>query len=203
MEEVIFEYISEKAVEDLRHSKLSEDVADVLNFSNWLAYLRKFIKSDDKNWLIELAKTDSHTAELCINLMMPVKNDEDVKKYLFNRWTDASKNIKMQLVWRLTDYPDLSDDTHKDIYKFVCTNWDDWCVYTVKRFGFADKAIEICKRRLGNRSYMPETKEWLYLCLAAGSNNKSEAKKIIEPYVTSQSGINAMVAKDLLKSLDK
>jgi hypothetical protein len=138
-------------------------------------------------------------AELCINLMHPLREEKDVKELLFDLWKSSSSkyNIKMQIMWRILDYEDISEEMHKSIYSFVRSNWEQWINYVVEKFGGKNKVLESCQERLQNPAF-PKSKAWVYLCIAVGSDNTVEAKNLIENYINSKAPINAIVAKDLL-----
>lgn len=68
-------------------------------------------------------------------------------------------------MWRLLDYDDLAIDMHKDIYKFVIDNWNEWLPYIVNKFGGKEKVFSSCQSRLRSPSF-PKSKAWVYLCVA-------------------------------------
>lgn len=204
MEEVISNYIADKVLEDLRNNgELKDDLADVLNSYQWLVFWRQRISVEDKEWLKEtvLAKK-SHTSELCITLMHPLREENDIKELLFSLWNSPSSDYftKMQVMWRLLDYADLSDKTINEIYQYVFADWNTWLPYMVKKFGGADRAYENCIERLNNPGF-PESKKWVYLCILVGSSKIDEAKTVISRYKDSKTSINVLVAKDLIEMI--
>jgi hypothetical protein len=205
MNEVLCRYLSKKAIDDLRNNKqLDEDLADALNSYPLLDCQRKHIIIEDKGWLKSLASSSqSHIAELCINLMHPLREEKDIKELLFDLWESSSSkyNIKMQIMWRILDYEEISEEMHKSIYSFVRSNWEKWINYVVEKFGGKNKVLESCQERLQNPAF-PKSKAWVYLCIAVGSDNTVEAKNLIENYINSKASINTVVAKDLLNIIE-
>lgn len=206
MNDVIIKYVAERIVEDLRTNKqLNEDLAEALNSYEWLGNLRKLITVKDKDWLRQIILANqSPVGELCINLMHSIREEKDVKEFLFDLWRAPSSKYwtKMQVMWRLLDYPDLSEDIHKNIYEFMRSDWNKWITYVVEKFGGKNEVLESSKERLSNPSF-PESKAWVYLCIAAASDNSTDAKNLIAKYARSKSSINAVVVNDLLNLMGK
>jgi hypothetical protein len=82
----------------------------------------------------------------------------------------------------------------------VQCDWNKWITYVVDKFGGKSKVLESSVERLGNADF-PESKAWVYLCIAAGSDDVEGARSLINSYVDSKSSINATVAQNLLNLL--
>lgn len=211
MQENEYRDIAEKACQDLRDGKiLDNELAYKLNSVPQVDYCRALIQDSDEGWLKNIASSPSVpplTRELCISLMHPLcrKNNRDIRDYLENLWKSSDQyNIKMQLMWRLLDYDDLTVDLHRDIYgNFVIPNWDKWLPYVVDKFGGKEEVFSSCSRRLQNSDF-PASKAWIYLCVASGCNKEElpEVKKLIKQYLNSRDSINSEVSSHLINRLD-
>lgn len=184
--EALYEYAAQKAIEDCRSEKIDSQLASIFNFHPFLDYLRNQIKPSDSTLLVELAQSnESAIAELCINLMHPLKEDEAIKQFLFESWelfNGKPCQMKIQLLGRLLDYEDLPIEMHKKLFQFVCEDKHQFLSYIISQInGGKEKILEVVMKRLRNNSF-PQSKDWMYLCILMGVpyDQKLDAKKLVE-----------------------
>jgi hypothetical protein len=73
--------------------------------------------------------------------MRQFKDHSDIKDYLYNLWkTSAEYEIKIEALWNLLIYPDLSKELYDDILQnFSVAEWDKWLPLIVEKLGGEDK----------------------------------------------------------------
>ena len=94
----------------------------------------------------------------------------------------------------MLDIEGLPNEIHQSIYSFIKDNWDRFIVDS--RSWVKEDILEYSQERLKNQAY-PESKSWLYLCLASTSNKMDKVKALLDEYENSDASIVATVVKDL------
>ena len=197
IDEVLLRYLAEKIMEDLRSgNQLDEGICDALIRYPEIDYLRKAVRSDDTDCIISLCRSQKKGQRpLGFALLQPIVGNEKAQEFLKQLWDDANDyDTKRQLLWRLLDNPGLSIDIHKAIYSFVNDHWARF-VADSKKWVKSD-ILRYVQDRLSDKSF-PESKAWLYLCLASTSSNTDGIDALLNRYQDSDASIVAMVVKDL------
>jgi hypothetical protein len=198
---VLLDYLGAKVIEDIRAGvKLNEDLLAAVSKYPEIDYLRKMAKPRDVDTLIRVSKSPKKARRfLAFLLFQPLISVPKVRSYLEKTWKTAKGyDAKRDLLWRLLDIKDLPIGIHEDLYDFVRED--------LGRFFSGAKSMThgdllgYVKERLRNRNF-PESKAWIYLCLASLSDRKDEIGRILNKYKGSKASIVARVAKDFLKKL--
>jgi len=200
----VLNYLSEKVFEDLRKKqKIPANLYFEFNKYPIIDNFRKKVKKNDLDLILALLESKAKE-ELYFGLSISKNliNEQQIKKRIFEIWENSSDyKTKREVMWRILDIPDLPIKIHKEIYEFVKTNWDDWTKDTLAFYGNEDHILEAVIKRSSDRSF-PESKHWVYLCLATLSKNRGAAKNFIKKYIESNITINSLVANEMLVNLD-
>ena len=70
-----------------------------------------------------------------LNLLHRFEPHQDVKDFFCEFWEKSSEyEIKLEALWSLLSYPDLSEDLYADIGRhFDAANWDKWLPLIVEK----------------------------------------------------------------------
>lgn len=138
-QEIIYRYAAKKALQDLR-SREAIDAAlqQLLNAYPLFNYCRLEIAEEDKFILKEIAasgQSDLLLRRFALKLLRRFENHQDVKDFFRELWEKSSEyEIKLEVLWSLLSYPDLSEDLYVDIGKhFDAANWDKWLPLIVEK----------------------------------------------------------------------
>jgi ABC-type nitrate/sulfonate/bicarbonate transport system ATPase subunit len=90
--------------------------------------------------------------------------DADIFSNLISLWHKTqNRHLKNELMWRILDNKNASDEIHKEIKNFIYRDWDKYVKEVQKEQYFQQvKIIENTQERLINTEY-PSTKDWLYI----------------------------------------
>ncbi|HYA14293.1 MAG TPA: hypothetical protein VEF33_08135 [Syntrophales bacterium] len=144
-QEILYRYLAKKAVQDLRNREdIDIEMICYLNTSPLINYCRLEIKGGDKEWLKEIAASKEKPLVLrqfALSLIRQLKDQNDVKDFLYNLWkTSAEYEIKIEVLWNLLTYDDLSKELYNDIRQnFTVAEWDKWLPLIVEKLGGEDK----------------------------------------------------------------
>lgn len=144
-QEILYRYLAKKAVQDLRNGEDIEiEIICYLNTSPLINYCRSEIKGGDKEWLKKLASSkDKHLIlrQFALNLIRQLKDYADVKDFLYDLWKNSAEyEIKIEVLWNLLTYDDLSKELYNDIRQnFTVAEWDKWLPLIVEKLGGEDK----------------------------------------------------------------
>jgi len=144
-QELLYRYAAKKAIQDLRNRvELDSELISCLNSFPLINYCRSEIRDGDKELLKELASSTGNTLffrQFALSLMRQFKDHGDVKDYLYNLWkTSAEYEIKVEVLWSLLIYSDLSKELYDDIRQnFSVAEWDKWLPLIVEKLGGEDK----------------------------------------------------------------
>jgi hypothetical protein len=144
-QEVLYRYIAKKALQDLRNREEIDDaLLRYLNSFPLKNYCRAEIYEGDKDLLKEIASSQGKSLslrQLALCLLREFKNDPDVKNYLYTLWKISSEyELKIEVLWSLLSYSDLSEELHNDIRRnFIASDWDKWLPLIVEKLGGDEK----------------------------------------------------------------
>lgn len=138
-QEILYRYAARKALQDLRNRE-SIDIAllQLLNQYPLFNYCRAETTEDDKIILKDLASDENNDMDLrrlCIKLLRPFEQHPDIKEFFLALWEKSSSyELKIEVLWSLLSYSDLSEDIYADISKhFDAVNWDKWLPLIVEK----------------------------------------------------------------------
>lgn len=144
-QEILYRYLAKKAVQDLRNREdIDIEMICYLNTSPLINYCRSEIMDGDKEWLKDIASSKEKPLilrQFALSLIRQLKDHSDVKDFLYNLWkTSAEYEIKIEVLWNLLIYDDLSKELFNDIRQnFTVAEWDKWLPLIVEKLGGEDK----------------------------------------------------------------
>jgi len=144
-QEILYRYLAKKAIHDLRNrEEIDIELICYLNTFPLINYCRSEIRNGDKEWLKEIASSKEKSLSLrqfALSLIRQLKDHDDVKDFLYNLWkTSVEYEIKIEVLWNLLTYSDLSKEIYNDIRQnFTVADWDKWLPLIVEKLGGEDK----------------------------------------------------------------
>ena len=144
-QEILYRYLAKKAIQDLRNEEeLNTEIISYLSSAPLINYCRSEIKDGDEKWLKEIVSSKERPLilrQFGLSLMRQLKNNADVKDFLYDLWkTSAEYEIKIEVLWNLLIYDDLSKELYNDIRQnFTVAEWDKWLPLIVEKLGGEDK----------------------------------------------------------------
>jgi ATP-dependent exoDNAse (exonuclease V) beta subunit len=144
-QELLYRYAAKKAVQDLRNrAEIDIDLIPCFAAFPLINYCRSEIRDEDKELLKEISSsTDTSLIlrQFALSLMRQLKDHSDIKDYLYSLWkTSGEYEIKIEALWSLLIYPDLSKELYDDILQnFSVAEWDKWLPLIVEKLGGEDK----------------------------------------------------------------
>lgn len=143
-QEILYRYIAKKALQDLRNREEIDDaLLHYLNSFPLKNYCRAEIYDGDKDLLKEIASQGKSLPfrQLALSLLRQFKNDPDVKNFLYDLWKTSSEyELKIEVLWSLLTYSDLSEELYNDIRQnFIASDWDKWLPLIVEKLGGDEK----------------------------------------------------------------
>jgi hypothetical protein len=154
-QELLYRYAAKKAIQDLRTGEeIDNELIPCLNAFPLINYCRSEIKVEDKELLKEIASSTGNTLcfrQFALSLMRQFKDHSDVKDYLYTLWkTSAEYEIKIEVLWSLLIYTDLSKELYDDIRQnFSVAEWDKWLPSIVEKLGGEDTEKAQVKELMG------------------------------------------------------
>lgn len=155
-QEILYRYTARKALEDLRNREaIDGPVLTLLNTYPLFNYCRQETTDKDISILKEIVSNEHNDLPLrrfSIKLLRQFEHQADIKEFFQTLWKNSPLyEIKMEVLWSLLCYTDLSEEIYADISKhFNATNWDKWLPLIVEKLeGDAEEKMhvkEIMKR---------------------------------------------------------
>lgn len=182
----IQKYTAIKIINDIRKEVvLDPELVKELSSVPMIDYLREQITKNDVNYLKQYIKSsDNSLVQFAIALLQNVKDEPEIKNELINLWNNSTNyGEKMNVMFRILDYPDLDIKVHHSIFNFVINNWECWineCI-TWHADGDENKILEAMKIRLKDKRF-PLTKAWVYLLMSTASPDKDGSRQLITKY---------------------
>ncbi len=138
-QEILHRYAAKKALQDLRSGVAIDGVVlHLLNTYPLFKYCRQETGEDDKGILKDIAAGTHHDISLrrfCIKLLRQFEHHQDIKDFFYDLWEKSSDyEIKLEVLWSLLSYGDLSEEIYAGISKhFDAANWDKWLPLIVEK----------------------------------------------------------------------
>jgi len=157
-QEILYRYAARKAIQDLRNGEDPEDeVLLHLNAYPLFNYCLTEIADNDLEILKNIAAAVEKSLllrQFAIRLFRHFHDNDDLKAFLYDLWKTAPQyEIKIEALWSLLNYRDLSEELYKDIQDhFLGAEWDKWLPLIVEKLGGDDKEKEQV-RELMNRYF--------------------------------------------------
>ena len=150
-QEILYRYAARKAIADLRvGGALDEELLPHLNSYPLLNYCLAEIVESDRTVLKEIAASPERgmmLRQFAIRLLRHFQQNADLKEFLLKLWKSAPQyEIKIEALWSLLNYHDLSEELYQDIQQqFQGADWDKWLPLIVEKLGGDDKEKEQVK----------------------------------------------------------
>jgi len=138
-QEILYHYAAKKALQDLRNREsIDTALQQLLSAYPLFNYCRMEINEEDKPILKNIAASSQNDLLLrrfALKLLRRFEDHQDVKIFFREMWKKSSEHeIKLEVLWSLLSYPDLSEDLYADIGKhFDAANWDKWLPLIVEK----------------------------------------------------------------------
>lgn len=212
MDEVLYDYIGEKFVEDLKNGKnVSEKLCNsIINSFPYIDVIRnKFTETDIKLFLGLLGNNKKYLRLLGIYLCVNLEDHPDIRKSLLKIWEENSDfESKFHVMWRILDYEDIPLELHKNILSFILKHENLFHEFNIKStFGDKKLTFNLSFKRLYNKTNInrsfPETKKWIYLMQAYADPQNTELKQLLSNFKNSDFEMTSYVANMLLKRISE
>jgi hypothetical protein len=157
-QETVYRYAAKKAIQDLRNGEALEDeLLPHLNAYPLFNYCLGEIVASDRAILKDIASSTERKLQLrqfAMRLLRHFHDYDDLKAFLYRLWKTAPEyEIKIEALWSLLNYHDLSEELYQDIQqRFLGADWDKWLPLIVEKLGGDDKEKEQVKE-LMNRYF--------------------------------------------------
>lgn len=138
-QEVLQRYVAKKALQDLRTgTSIEGPVLQLLNHYPLFNYCRQETTEIDKTILKDIAAAGQNELPLrrfCLKLLRQFEQHQDIKDFFQELWKKSSEyEIKLEVLWSLLSYGDLSEDIYAGISEhFDAANWDKWLPLIVEK----------------------------------------------------------------------
>lgn len=209
----ILNYISQKILEDLRSGlKINNEVLSVILVGDYIQNLRKQIKPKDKILVIRLIKSRNILVKrLGISLSKAIASDRLIETLLIKTWRQNNESdLKFELMYRLLDNKNISEELVRSIYDYVIGNYGEWRKHVIEWGGGLNKIFKSITSKIES---FPEHKRWVYLYelswileepQQAGIKPRERkiAISIIKKYLKSEKHITRLVSEALIRKLE-
>lgn len=187
MKPEVLDYLAAKVIDDIRKGAiLSTDLIKVLCTVPIIDYLRREVEEKDIDYLMKyLQSEDNILVQFALALFQKNKDIPEVKEKLFLLWAESKTfDEKMNVMFRILDYPNVSIEIHTSIFDFIINNWDRWISECIiwQAENDKNKILDSIKIRLKDNRF-PASKSWVYLLMATASPDKNELRNLINEYV--------------------
>ena len=138
-QETVYRYAAGNILDDLHARKAIDTPLQAYLLSHPLyKYCRAEVKESDKDMLKETACSQTAAIPVrrfALRLLGRFKDDPDVKMFFLDLWRQSSAyEVKVELLWSLLSYKDLSEELYADISRsFDAAEWDKWLPLVVEK----------------------------------------------------------------------
>ena len=102
-------------------------------------------------------------------------------------------------MWRMLDDPELREERHQELFKFVLAEWDTFRDFNLTFYGSGKEGIANFKARIEDPTF-PESKKWIYLCCAPSViEDPTEAEELVNLGLSMSDPFTREVAVTLLQ----
>lgn len=193
--------VSERVVRQLRSGEqVSDEDANGVNHFPEIDTARSLIKEDDLPKLLELLTSERRAVMfMAITLLNRFVTHPKVSEALKEIWAaHLDYETRYTLLWRLLDDPHLPLEFHREILSFIKQDWSRFLKSAGAWYGTPANIMTGVEARLKAPSF-PESKAWIYLCVALASPDSEAVKRLINGYTNSRNSFVADVARGLLQ----
>ena len=157
----------------------TEQEADWLNRLPIVDLLRSRMTEDDLRWVWPAIENESgERLGLHLSLLRKFTTRQGVQQRLQQRWQTADAFGRAHLIWRILDDPQLPEEWHQKLFRFVLSDWEQFQKVSLKFLGTPSTVVQQTLKRIGDTSF-PDSKKWAYLCRVPTVSDDSEAAKAL------------------------
>jgi len=212
MKRVNAEYLAQKAIVDYLAQKLVDDLraGQELPVELQRAYssvladaVRKQIQPADWKWIRSMCNSPSeYLRRLAIDLTRNIRDLPEVRPLLEDMWRQQGLpvSVRIALQARLLDYEDLTEEWHRELFKFTLNNWEEYLQEVRQWVAASGPILNFCRQRLNDPNF-PRSKRWFYICNAAAADDPKEAREFIENYKNDEDPFVREVVEGVLRRL--
>ncbi len=149
-QEIIYRYVAEKALQDLRDGTPPEAAMQrLLNTYPLFGYCRQAVTVEDKKILMEIASSRQYELPMrrfALKLLQQFVGDQDVKEYFRALWDKpCDYEVRLEVLWGLLNYVEASEELYAEIgMHFDAANWDKWLPLIVEKLeGDAEEKVHV------------------------------------------------------------
>jgi hypothetical protein len=187
---------SEKFLQQLRAGELiSEENARLVNQWPEIDLARRLVREADRDKLLGFSASGRQPLNLvAITLLQPFAAEPHVYGILKAIWAESRDyDTRYAVLWRLLDNPHLLLSLHKEIFAFIRNDWPRFFKAAGRWYGKPVNIIPGVRARLKDPTF-PQSKAWVYLCVALSSPDTESARQLVADYVQSTDSFLAEVA---------
>ena len=196
-EKVIFTYLAEKVIEDIRKNTLKPDIALALRIYPFNNYIRPMLVKDDIGHIKVLFKNPSDEIKaFALMISRPFQGDDGIRKTILGFWEDANKSflVAFDSIYRLLEYEDITSQHKKEFFDYIKSHWTQWKQKLPPCYPEPSRIIAGATERIENPDF-PEWKKWIYLVEVACSPDNDKAKSFLDNFDTTNNDFRGEVKK--------
>ena len=194
-EQIIFSYLAEKVIEDIRKNSLKPDIALALRIYPFNNYIRPMFTKDDVGHIKVLFKNPSDQVKaFALMICRPFQEDDGIKKNILDFWKDDNKSflVAFDSIYRLLEYEYITSQHKKEFFDYIKSHWHLWREKLIASYPEPSRIIPGATERIENPDF-PEWKKWIYLVEIACSPEKNKAKLFLENFDTTDNDFRGKV----------
>jgi len=177
----VLNYLAQHVVQDFREGiNLDDALCTDLNSVTFAQHLRMQIKDQDADWLVSLLSSDSPIQrKLALDMTKPVANHPVVRSALISMWDEEEdESVRLSLVFAILNIKNLNEEQHKKIFYWIRDHEEPFKETVAEWYGGEEKILNTVKMRSEDSSFV-KAGNWIYMCCALASNNKSGAREFV------------------------
>ena len=202
-EKVIFTYLAEKVIEDIRKNTLKPDIALALSIYPFNDYIRESLSIDDITHVTTLFRNKSDEIKaFALMICRPFQKDDSVKQAILDLWKNdnGSFPVDFATIYRLLEYENITSERRNEFFDYIKRNWGEWAKKLIASYPEPSRIIPGATERIENPDF-PEWKKWIYLVEVACSPENDKAKLFLDNFDTTDNDFRDEVKKWALSVL--
>lgn len=174
-----------------------------LRFHFLVEQVRDLVTEEDIPLLMEVASGWGPLGQMGVRLLKKFSAHPCVRRYFVERWSGTEEyELRLPLMWRLLDDPDLPLGIHGEIHQFVINNLERYRVDVARWRGGPERVIQGCREDLANPRY-PKSKHWAYIYTVLASPDREAAANLVRENMGVEGSFEASVLRQLLELLER
>ncbi|HHD63116.1 MAG TPA: hypothetical protein ENK96_01855 [Desulfobulbaceae bacterium] len=196
-EKIIFSYLAEKVIEDIRKGTLKPEIALALRIYPLNDYIRQILAKDDVEHITKLLKDKNDEIKaFALMISRPFQKNESVKQAISDLWKKdkGSFLVGFDTIYRLLEYEDITSERRVEFFDYIKEHWAEWKEKLISCYPEPSRIIPGAKSRIENADF-PEWKKWIYLVEVACSPDVDNARDLLAAIDTVNSDFRTKVKK--------